>query len=55
MTALHRRIDDLKARAAGQPLVTIDFLIEVEKILDGWQMYKEALQEERSKLLTDSM
>ncbi|WP_041320294.1 hypothetical protein [Hyphomicrobium denitrificans] len=47
--ALRRRIDDLKACAAGRPLATIDFVVEVEKTLDGWESYQEALQEEHKR------
>jgi hypothetical protein len=47
VAALRRRIDELKDRAAGRPLVTVDFLAEVEKTLDGWEVYQEALLEDR--------
>lgn len=47
--ALRRRIDDLKASGTGQPLVGIDFLADVEKTLDGWEMYEEALARERKR------
>jgi hypothetical protein len=47
--ALRRQIDDLKACAAGRPLATVDFVVEVEKALDGWESYQEALQQERKR------
>lgn len=49
VAALRRRIDELKDHAAGQPLVTVDFVAEVEKTLDGWEIYQEALQEDRNR------
>jgi hypothetical protein len=46
---LRRRIDALKEHAAGRPLVTIDFVAEVEKSLDGWETYQDALQKDRKR------
>lgn len=42
--ALRRRLDILKDASAGRPLVTVDFLAEVEKTLDGWENYQQALR-----------
>jgi hypothetical protein len=49
VAALRRRIDALKEHAAGRPLVTIDFVAEVEKSLDGWETYQDALQKDRKR------
>jgi len=47
--ASRRRIDPLKASGAGRPLVGVDFLADVEKTLDGWEMCEEALAQERKR------
>lgn len=49
VTALRRRIDDLKAYGAGRPLVGLDFVVEVEKALDGWEFYEEARRKDRNR------
>jgi hypothetical protein len=49
VAALRRRIDALKDHAAGRPLVTVDFVAEVEKTLDGWEIYQDAVQEDRKR------
>lgn len=47
--ALRRWIDALKASGAGRLLVGVDFLADVEKALDGWEMCEEALVQERKR------
>lgn len=44
---LRRRIEMLKDSAAGSPLVTVDFVAQVEKTLDDWEVYHEMLHENR--------
>lgn len=43
---LRRRIDKLKDCGAGSPLVTVDFVAEVEKTLDDWEYYHEMLRKD---------
>ncbi|HVJ76250.1 MAG TPA: hypothetical protein VM620_00325 [Hyphomicrobium sp.] len=44
---LRRRIDELKDSGTGRPLVSVDFVADVEKTLDEWEMYQEALKRDR--------
>lgn len=44
---LRRRIDELKDSGTGRPLVSVDFVADVEKTLDEWEMYHEVLKRDR--------
>jgi hypothetical protein len=44
---LRRRIDELKESGTGRPLVSVDFVADVEKTLDEWETYQEAMKRDR--------
>jgi hypothetical protein len=46
---LRRRIDELKESGTGRPLVSVDFVADVEKTLDEWETYQEALKRDRTQ------
>lgn len=46
---LRRRIDELKESGTGRPLVSVDFVADVEKTLDEWETYQEALKRDRGR------